>query len=184
MAETSKVTDSCIPAASGEEAFERLDADVDVVLLDRLMPGLSGEQVLERIRESGVDCRVGMVTAVEPDSDVATMPFDAYVPKALDRETVVETVDRLAARADYDAVLREHYAVAEKLSTIEAREPEPELAKDDAYRELVDRFRELEARLSARGDDLDRDQVVGSVEAVAGGETATDEPEQMGDDNE
>jgi DNA-binding NtrC family response regulator len=92
-------------AAGGEEALEKLDDDVQVVLLDRLMPGLSGDEVLERIRESGVDCRVAMVTAVEPDFDVAEMPFDAYVPKALDRETVVRTVERLVARDEYDDVL-------------------------------------------------------------------------------
>lgn len=102
---------------------------------------------------------------------------------------MIETVDRLAARVDHDAVLRDHYAVAEKLSTVGARKPEPELAKD-VYRELVDRFRGLEVRLPARGDDLDldldpdRDQVVGSVGAVGGSGTATDEPERMGDDNE
>ena len=40
-----------ITAAGGEEALERLvRAAVDVVLLDRRMPGLSGQQVLQRIK--------------------------------------------------------------------------------------------------------------------------------------
>ena len=40
-----------ITAAGGEEALQRLGrADVDVVLLDRRMPGLSGQQVLQRIK--------------------------------------------------------------------------------------------------------------------------------------
>ena len=40
-----------ITAAGGEEALERLGrAAVDVVLLDRRMPGLSGQQVLQRIK--------------------------------------------------------------------------------------------------------------------------------------
>jgi len=153
-------------AAGGEEALEKLDDDVQVVLLDRLMPGLSGDELLDRIRESGVSCQVAMVTAVEPDFDIAEMPFDAYVPKALDRETVVDTVERLIARTDYDAVLREHYAVAEKLSVIEERKTKAELAKDDAYQDLVERFRELESRLSAREEELDRDDIVGSIDAI------------------
>jgi CheY-like chemotaxis protein len=168
-------------ASSGDEALDKLDSDVQVVLLDRLMPGLSGDQVLDRIRESGIDCRVAMVTAVEPDSDIAEMPFDAYVPKALDRETVVDTVERLVARADYDAVLREHYAVAEKLSAIEERRPEAELAKDDAYQKLVERFRELESRLSAREAELDRSDIVGSIDAIEASNEGRSDP---GDSND
>jgi DNA-binding response OmpR family regulator len=151
-------------AAGGEEALEKLDDDVQVVLLDRLMPGLSGDEVLERIRESGVDCRVAMVTAVEPDFDVAEMPFDAYVPKALDRETVVRTVERLVARDEYDDVLRDHYAVAEKLSTIENQKSDAELAKSEAYQELLDRFAELDERLADRAAELDRDDIVSSID--------------------
>jgi CheY-like chemotaxis protein len=150
-------------AAGGEEALEMLDDDVQVVLLDRLMPGLSGDEVLDRIRESGFACRVAMVTAVEPDFDIAEMPFDAYVPKALDRETVVRTVERLVARDEYDDVLREHYAVAEKLSTIEGQKSDAELAKNQPYQELLDRFAELDERLADRAADLDRDDIVSSI---------------------
>ena len=156
-------------AASGEEALEQLDSDVQVVLLDRLMPGLSGDQVLDRIRELDVDCRVAMVTAVEPDADIAEMPFDAYVPKALDRETVIETIDRLLDRAEYDALLQEHYAVAEKLSLIEEREPDSALAKNETYQELVERFRTLEARLSERESDFDREDIVRSIDTIDAG---------------
>lgn len=151
-------------AAGGEEAIEKLDDDVRVVLLDRLMPGLSGDEVLERIRESEVDCRVAMVTAVEPDFDVAEMPFDAYVPKALDRETVSETVERLVARGEYDDVLRDHYAVAEKLSTIEEQKSDAELAGNQAYQDLLDRFAELDERLTDRAENLDRDDLVSSID--------------------
>jgi len=168
-------------AASGEEALEQLDSDVQVVLLDRLMPGLSGDRVLDRIRELDVDCRVAMVTAVEPDADIAEMPFDAYVPKALDRETVIETVDRLLARADYDALLQEHYAVAEKLSLIEEREPASALAKNDTYQELVERFRTLEARVSDREDDFGRDDIVQSIDTI---EASDDRHADSGDSND
>jgi DNA-binding response OmpR family regulator len=153
-------------ASGGEAALDELDAEVDIVLLDRLMPGLSGDQVLDRIRESDVDCQVAMVTAVEPDEDIATMPFDAYVPKAVDRETVVDTIERLVARIDYDDLVREHYAVAEKLSVIEARTPEAKLATSEAYQELRERFQELESRLADREAELDRDDIVNSIDAI------------------
>lgn len=155
-------------AASGDEALAELTEEIQVVLLDRLMPGLSGDEVLEQIRESGINCQVAMVTAVEPDFDISDMPFDAYVPKALDRETVIDTVERLAARADYDDVLQEHYAVAEKLSTIENQKSEADLAKNQAYQELLDRFAELDKQLSEQAADLDRDDIVSSIDDLPG----------------
>ena len=39
----------------GTEAPERLDETVNVVLLDRMTPGLSGGDVLEAIRHADVD---------------------------------------------------------------------------------------------------------------------------------
>jgi DNA-binding NtrC family response regulator len=171
-------------AAGGEEALDLLDEEVRVVLLDRLMPGMSGDEVLERIRESGHGCRVAMITAVEPDFDVAEMPFDAYVPKALDRETVVRTVERLVARAEYDEVVREHYAVAEKLATIESQKPDAELAKNEAYQDLLDRFAELDERLTDEADELDRDDIVGSIDALSEADAAGDGAQNAGGENE
>lgn len=41
-------------ALNGDEAIERLDDTVDVVLLDRRMPRMSGDEVAEYIRENGL----------------------------------------------------------------------------------------------------------------------------------
>jgi two-component system response regulator AdeR len=164
-------------ATGGEEALDQLDEDVQVVLLDRLMPGLSGDRVLDEIREMELNCRVAMVTAVEPDFDIADMPFDAYVPKALDRETVRETVERLLARAEYDDVLQEHYTVAERLATIEDQKPESELARSEAYQNLVARFEELEERLETRAESLDRNDFVSSIDGLSRFESGGDAQE-------
>jgi len=155
-------------ATSGEDALEQLDDDVEVVLLDRLMSGLTGDEVLERIRERGVSCQVAMVTAVEPDFDIGEMPFDAYVTKAIDRETVKGTVERLLARSEYDEVLRDAHAVAEKIETIESKKTRTELASNDTYQNLRDRFAELKDQLAAQADELDRDEI---------GETTDELPE-------
>lgn len=82
-------------AYSGQEALEAMDDDVDIVFLDRRMPQMSGGEVLNAIREQGYDCRVVMLTAVEPDSDVIEMGFDEYLIKPIDPDTLRETVDQL-----------------------------------------------------------------------------------------
>jgi len=55
-----------ISAFSGDEALARLTAEaVDVVLLDILLPGLSGIEVLRRVKDLYPKAQVVMVTALD-----------------------------------------------------------------------------------------------------------------------
>jgi len=165
-------------APSGEEALAHLDTDVDVVLLDRLMPGMSGEEVLAEIRERGIDCRVTMATAVEPDEDIAEMPFDAYVTKALERDSVRETIDRLVVRSEFDDTVQEYYATAEKLAVLEENKTEAELADSEEYRRLQQRFEKLDGQVSA--SQLSRDDLVHTLGEI---ETGQEAPGKAGSDD-
>jgi DNA-binding response OmpR family regulator len=135
-------------ANSGEEALERADEDVDVVLLDRLMPGLSGDEVLERIRDQDLSVRVAMVTAVEPDFDVLEMGFDDYVVKPLFREDVRRLVRGLLERNEYDRTLSTLFALASKLSALESHKTEDELAESEEYARLKDDFEQTRDRIA------------------------------------
>jgi DNA-binding response OmpR family regulator len=67
---------------SGSDAQKRLQRGrYDVVLLDRRMPDVSGDAVLETIREEDIDCHVAIVSAVSPDFDIIEMEFDSYIVK-------------------------------------------------------------------------------------------------------
>jgi DNA-binding response OmpR family regulator len=146
-------------AYGGTEALEALDGSVDVFLLDRQMPGLAGDEVLERVRERGLDVRVVMVTAVDPDFDILDMPFDDYLVKPVTREDVTDAVATMLARASYDETLREYFALAEKKATLEAEKPARELERSERYAALTERVRRLETRadvaLSRVGDDYE-----------------------------
>jgi DNA-binding response OmpR family regulator len=135
-------------ATSGATALEAIDEDTDIVLVDRLVPGTSGREIVERIRETGHDCQVAMATAVEPDFDVLEMDFDAYLTKALDRETVLDTIETLYHRATYDDRLQKYFSLAEKRALLTARKSGSELAANE-------NFGELESRLDALEDELD-----------------------------
>jgi len=89
-------------AFGGREALSAFDDSIDLVVLDRRMPGVSGDEVLETIREADHDCPVVMVTAVEPDEGMVELPFDAYVVKPIDKEELLGTVQRTLARASDD----------------------------------------------------------------------------------
>jgi len=75
-------------AFSGEEAIERLQQEaVDVVLLDILLPGLSGIEVLKRVKQLQPRARVIVVTAFdEEDLRWQALRYGAcaYVTKPFD----------------------------------------------------------------------------------------------------
>lgn len=89
-------------AYDGRTALDRIDDDVDVVFLDRRMPGPDGEAVLEAIRERGDDCRVVMLTGVEPDADVVEMGYDDYLVKPVGEADLQEAVERSLAGSGSD----------------------------------------------------------------------------------
>jgi DNA-binding response OmpR family regulator len=135
-------------AADGSAAIEQLDEAVDVVLLDRMMPGLSGDEVLEHIRETGLDCRVSMVTAVDPDYDILEMGFDAYLSKPIRREQLLTTVDNLLERAAYDSLLQEYYSLVEKQATLRTAKTSTELDGNEEFTALTSEIESLEDQLS------------------------------------
>lgn len=147
-------------AHDGETAIELLDETVDVVLLDRRMPGLSGGEVLEYIRGEELDCRVAMVTAVDPDFDILSMPFDTYLSKPVARDALLRTVEELLERSTYDSLRREYYALIEKRATIEASKDWATLEETQQYQELTDRIDRLREELAETIGEADDDETL------------------------
>ena len=144
-------------AYGGEEALDKIDASVDVVLLDRRMPDIAGDEVLEKIRDRGLDCRVAMVTAVDPDFDIIEMPFDDYVIKPVSREDLFETVERLLTTSEYESTLRRYYALTAKHATLLANKPESELAESEQFQGLKEEMDELQDDLDSTISSFDDD---------------------------
>lgn len=58
-------------ALNGVEAFEKgMTDDYDLVILDQLMPGLLGLEIIEKWQESGRSLRVIMLSGVDDDRTV------------------------------------------------------------------------------------------------------------------
>jgi DNA-binding response OmpR family regulator len=136
-------------AYDGGEALEKVDSDIDIVFLDRQMPDYSGDEVLERIRERGLECRVVMVTAVNPDFDIISMGFDDYLTKPVMRDDLNGAVETMTERDSYDETLTEYFALASKKATLEAEKPPSELQHNGEYQRMVERVEELEAEADA-----------------------------------
>jgi DNA-binding response OmpR family regulator len=156
----------------GESALEALGPSLDVVLLDRRMPDVSGDEVLEKIDQHDFDCRVVMVTAVDPEFDIIDMPFDDYVVKPVGREELNHIVDEMIDRARYDDGLRRFLALVSKKTTLEAKKESGELAASEEYRRITDRLEERRDELAIDTEDLER---------VIAGDVPDIEPELEGE---
>ena len=88
-----------VMAASGEEALSILDADenIDLVILDIMLPGISGIDTLRSIRISSPSLPVIIITAFSSiDGAIEAMKHGAfhYIPKPFKNEEVVLTVTK------------------------------------------------------------------------------------------
>ena len=155
-----------LTAQNGEAALEHLDEDVDVVLLDRLMPGVSGDEVLEVIGERGFDPSVALVTAVEPDFDIIRMGFDDYLTKPIDREDLLETVDRLLSRSSFADLEQEYFALVEKQAALQSAKAAEELERSEEFTDLRERIETLRGEIDAVMPDLDDDDFVAMVRDI------------------
>lgn len=145
-------------ALDGEAALSSLDDSVDVVLLDRMMPGISGDEVLARINDRDIDCRVAIVSALDPDFDIVREGFDAYLTKPVGEEALIETVETLLRRSEYDDRVGEYYELVSQRAALEANYPISELEDDERYAELSARIEELEADLDGYWTEFSADE--------------------------
>jgi DNA-binding response OmpR family regulator len=141
-------------AEDGSAAIETIDDTVDVVLLDRRMGDVSGDEVLEHIGDADYDCRVAMVTGVEPDVDVIGMGFDAYLVKPVSRADLVGTVENLIDRRDYREDTMRLFSLLSQKSVLESEHPVSELEDQDEYRDLLDEIATLRRRTGQFLDDM------------------------------
>lgn len=123
-------------AYGGQSALEAVDASTDVVILDRRMPGVGGDEVLERTRARKLKCHVAMVTAVEPDFDILDMGFDDYEVKPVDREDLHGLVERMLAFDEIGPGAKRYYAQLSKKSALEEQKLAEELAANAEFSEL------------------------------------------------
>lgn len=147
-------------AHGGEEALDLVDADVDVVFLDRRMPDVPGDEVLCAIRDRGLDAQVVMVTAVDADFDALSMPCDGYLAKPIDGEGLREAVEKQMVVRRYDERVSEYFSTTDKLAALEAGKPQRALESNEEYVALKARHRALGEELEGLFETVDDDALL------------------------
>jgi len=143
----------------GEAALSAVaDMSVDIVLLDRHMPGMSGDDVLSELVERGYYGRVVMVTAVDPGLEVLDMPFDDYLCKPVEREDVRAVIDQQRRILAYET-LGEYFSVEAKRAVLESELDATKHHEHERFVAVAEQAEQLEARarrLLTDDDLLDR----------------------------
>jgi len=139
----------------GQEAIEVLDDTYDVVLLDRRMPVVSGNEVLAHTEDEGIELRVAMVTAVNPDFDIIDLRIDDYLVKPVSKTEMRETVRRLLKLDEYNAQMRELTSKKLKRNVLKVEKTGVELEESAEFQRLNEEISELEAQIDEIAKDLD-----------------------------
>ena len=157
-------------AYSGAEALEYVEAadepTPDVVLLDRHMPGLSGDEVLSDIREQSTQTRVVMVTAIDPELDILDLPFDDYLCKPVDRADVHTVVEQQCEILAYQ-LLGEYFEAASKREVLRAELHPDEMASHDRLADVEGTVTRLRDRIERLLPQSEADDVLEGFAAVA-----------------
>lgn len=107
---------SAYPVEDGPMALERVKAeDWDILMVDLIMPGMNGMEVLEEVKRLKPEIAVLIITAYPSiDTAVKAMKVGAYdyIVKPFNPEEVGLTVRKII---DYQAVVRENLRLRQKL---------------------------------------------------------------------
>jgi DNA-binding response OmpR family regulator len=95
-------------AGSGSEGLERFhERGSDLVITDRTMPGMSGDQMATWIRSANPDVPIVMITGSRDRGE--GFAFDACISKPFSRATLIDTVRSVIERRKADSpALCEH----------------------------------------------------------------------------
>ena len=89
-----------IPAYSGEECLKKLDTDkVDLILLDIMMPGMSGWDVFNRVKKKRSKMKVAFMSVLEISEKRKQVLLDEglsdYIMKPFDKDSLLNKIDKI-----------------------------------------------------------------------------------------
>jgi two-component system response regulator VicR len=94
-----------VTAHSGEECLRKLEQEeVDLVLLDIMMPGMSGWDVFNRINKKPGNIKVAFLSVLEISDKRKQVLIDEgladYIMKPFDKDTLLDRIDKIMAQKE------------------------------------------------------------------------------------
>jgi CheY-like chemotaxis protein len=86
-----------LTAASGEEALDLFGEHIDFAFFDRRMPGMSGDEAIQALRDQSYQTPIGIISAVDPDANLSVNP-DVYLNKPVTKEQVQAAINQYTTK--------------------------------------------------------------------------------------
>lgn len=99
---------------TGEEAIEEYTDNTDLLIVDRKLNGISGDEVAARIRAEHERQLILCVSGVEPNNDIYELRYDDYIHKPIKEDEMKARVDLLFSRAELEATERAYLSLRSK----------------------------------------------------------------------
>jgi DNA-binding response OmpR family regulator len=129
--------------STGHEAIEAHGEATDVVVVDRKLEGMSGDDAAERIREEDARQLVLCVSGIEPDDDVYELAYDDYVHKPVAEAEVRTRLELLLDRSGLEPPAREYLSLRSKQVALTEAHGHA-ATRMDGYRNCAERIEELD----------------------------------------
>jgi DNA-binding response OmpR family regulator/DNA-binding HxlR family transcriptional regulator len=134
---------------TGEEAIETYTDDIDLLIVDRKLEGMSGDDVAARIRAEHEQPLILCVSGVEPDDDICELAVDDYIHKPVEEAEMKTRLELLLDRAALDATARTYLSLRSKQIALTDTHGKA-ATKMDGYRSCAARIEELDLSAGQR----------------------------------
>jgi DNA-binding HxlR family transcriptional regulator/DNA-binding response OmpR family regulator len=99
---------------TGEGAIEEHTDGTDLLIVDRKLDGISGDDVAARIKAEHERQLVLCVSGVEPDNDICELRYDDYIHKPVEEDEMKARVELLFSRTELEATERTYLSLRSK----------------------------------------------------------------------
>ncbi len=135
-------------AYSGRAALEMLDPSFDIVLLDRRLPDISGDEVLDRVTDIAPGVQVAMISGIAPDFAILGYGIEDYLVKPITREDLQDLVTEMTTRETYPAPKRKLAQLRSRKTALEQYRTPEALTAHQEYNDVLAEIDRLETDLN------------------------------------
>jgi len=103
---------------TGENLLAEYTDDIDLVILDRRLRTMSGDDVAARIKAQDETAIILAVSGIEPANDIFELAIDDYVHKPFTEEEIRTRIELLLKRTALDGAAREYLSLRSKQAAL------------------------------------------------------------------
>ena len=85
-------------ASDGDVSLAKIRDEIDIVFLDRHMPGIGGDEFLHKMRANGLETPVVFISAVDPQ-ETPDLSYQAYLTKPISGGELKHHVEKHTAES-------------------------------------------------------------------------------------